>query len=125
MTFEELFHLDTESAKKRFGRTTYRRLQEARDDFNAVFSGNLPVHARADQDRPLLTDGGTTFYVGDGYKLTILMSLNGIMHDEEYIHGYIYGQMISFEPEVMKGNYPSIQQLTFYPKKELEKLLSQ
>ncbi len=124
MTFEEIFHLDPISASKRFGSATFRRLQEALDDFNAVLSGNSPVHARADKDHPALTDGGTTFYIGDGYKLTILMSLNGIMHGEEYIHGYIYGPMISFEPEVMVGNYPSIHQLSFYPGEELKKLLS-
>jgi hypothetical protein len=124
MNFDELFHVDPENASKIFGRKTYRRLQKVLDDFNAVLSGNLPIYARVDQDHPVMSDGGTTFYKGDGYKLTIYMSLNGIMHGKEYIHGYIYGPVIRFEPEVMVGNYPTIQQLSFYPGEELNKLLS-
>ena len=71
MIFEELFHIDPKNASKRFGSVTYRRLKDALDDFNAVLSGNPPVHAKVDKDHPLITDGGTTFYIGDGYKLTI------------------------------------------------------
>jgi hypothetical protein len=123
MVFEELFHMTPESARERFGTITFRRLQEALDDFNLVLLGHLPIHAKVDQEQPLLTDGGTTFYIGDGYKLTVLMSLNGIMRGDEYIHGYIYGPMISFGPEVMSGNYPAIHHLTFYTGEDLKELL--
>lgn len=124
MTFEDIFHTDPKTAEKTFGEATYHRLQNALDDFNAVLAGNPPVHANINTDLPLPADGGTTFYIADGYRLTIVKSLNGIMHGAEYIHGYIYGPIISFEPEVMVGNSPSIQHVTFYTGEELQKLLN-
>jgi len=123
MDFEDLFHIKVDKAKKLFGELTFSRLQMSLDDFNAALEGKYPIHAVVDKDVPLLTDGGTTYYKGNGYKLTIVMSLNGIMFGEEYIHGYIYGAIISFDPEVMRGNFPNIQHLTFYTGDELQKLL--
>jgi hypothetical protein len=124
MNLEDLFHFNPKTAKTVFGETTCRRLQKALDDFNAVLVGNRPVHAKVDKDVPLPADGGTTFYKGDGYKLTIVKSLNGIMRGKEYIHGYIYGPIVSFEPDLMTGNFPSVQHLTFYIAEELQKLLA-
>jgi len=123
MNFEDLFHMEVDSAKSLFGEATFQHLQKARDDFNAVLEGKHPNHAEVDKDVPLPSDGGTTFYKGDGYKLTIVKSLNGIMCGEEYVHGYIYGPVILFEPDVMRGNFPRIQHLTFYTAEELQKLL--
>jgi len=123
MNFENLFHIKVEQAKNLFGEETLNRLQKSLDDFNAVIEGKHPIHARVDRDVPLPADGGTTFYKGDGYKLSIVKSLNGIMRGEEYIHGYIYGPIISFEPNVMTGNFPNIHHLTFFTGDELQKLL--
>jgi hypothetical protein len=123
MNFEALFHIEVDKARTLFGKKTFRRLQKSLDDFNAVIEGKYPVHAVVDKDVPLLTDGGTTYYKGDGYKLTIVMSLNGIMRGKEYVHGYIYGPILAYEPDVMTGNFPSIQYLTFYTGEELKKLL--
>lgn len=124
MTFEDLYHVNIDRARTLFGEDTFQRLQQALDDFNAVFLGKPPVYATVDKDVPLPTDGGSTFYKGDGYKLTIVKSLNGIMRGKEYVHGYIYGPIISFEPHVMTGNFPNVQQLTFYTDEELQKLLA-
>lgn len=123
MIFEDLFHMDVDKAKKLFGEETFNRLQKALDDFNAILDGKYPVHAVVDKNVPLLSDGGTTYYKGDGYKLTIVMSLNGIMRGEEYIHGYIYGPIISFEATLMRGNFPNIQHITFYEGDKLKRLL--
>jgi len=124
MTFEDLFHVNVDKAKTLFGEAISHRLQQALDDFNAVLEGKHPVHAIVDKEVPLPADGGTTFYKGDGYKLTIVKSLNGIMRGEEYVHGYIYGPIVSFESNVMTGNFPNIQHLTFYTGDELQKLLT-
>lgn len=124
MNFEDLFHVNIDTARTLFGDATLHRLQQALDDFNDVLEGKHPVHAIVDKDVPLPTDGGTTFYKGDGYKLTIVKSLNGIMRGKEYVHGYIYGPVISFQLEVMSGNFPSIQHLTFYTGEDLQKLLA-
>jgi hypothetical protein len=123
MNFEDLFHIDTASARNIFGEIAFGVLQKALDDFNAVLAGRPPVHAQADRDQPLPADGGTTFHRGEGYKLTVLKSLNGIMRGKDYVHGYIYGPIISFAPGIMSGNYPNVQHLTFYTGEELQKLL--
>jgi len=123
MNFEDLFHMDAAKARKLFGKETLTRLQKSLDDFNAVMDGKYPVYAEIDKGVPLLSDGGTTYYKGDGYKLTIVMSLNGIMRGKEYIHGYIYAPIISFEASVMRCNFPNIQHVTFYEGDELKKLL--
>jgi len=45
MTFDDIFHVDIDSAKTLFGEATCHRLQRALDDFNAALEGKLPVHA--------------------------------------------------------------------------------
>jgi hypothetical protein len=124
MKFEDLFHIELQQAKNLFGDETLSRLQKSLDDLNAVIEGKSPLHTTVDKGVPLPKDGGTTFYKGDGYKLTIVKSLNGIMRGQEYVHGYIYGPIISFEPDVMTGNFPNVQFLTFYTGEELQKLLA-
>jgi hypothetical protein len=124
MNFEDLYHVDSKTARTLFGDETFHRLNHALDDFKAVLAGKRPIHAAIDHDVPLAADGGTTFYKGDGYKLTIVKSLNGIMCGKEYVHGYIYGPVIAFEPDVMTGNFPNIQHLTFYTGEDLKRLLS-
>lgn len=124
MKFDDLFHVDIDSAVALFGEATLRRLQKSLDDFNAVLEGKPPIHAVVDREVSLPTDGGTTFYKGDGYKLTIVKSLNGIMRGKEYVHGYIYGPIITSQPDVMTGNFPNIQYLTFYTGEELRRLLA-
>jgi len=124
MNFEDLFHVSLDTAQTLFGEATLQRLQQALDDVNAVLEGKHPVHATADNDVPRPADGGTTFYKGDGYKLTIVKSLNGIMRGKEYVHGYIYGPIISFKPDVMTGNFPNVQYLTFYTGEELQRHLT-
>ena len=125
MNFEDLFHVNIETARTLFGAETMHRLQLVLDDFNSVLDGKHPIHAIDDKDVPLLTDGGSTFYKGNGYKLTVVKCLNGIMREKEYVHGYIYGPVISFQPEVMTGNFPTIQHLTFYTGEELQKFLTE
>ena len=124
MNFEDLYHVNIDKARTLFGEDTLHRLGQALDDFNAVLLGQPPVYATVDKNVPLPADGGTTFYKGDGYKLTIVKSLNGIMRGQEYVHGYVYGPVISFESDVMNGNFPSIQFLTFYTGEDLHKLLA-
>ena len=124
MNFEDLFHINVDSARTLFGETTFHRLHYALDDFNAVIAGRPPIHAAVDPDVPLPADGGTKFYKGDGYKLSVIKSLNGILRGKEYVHGFIYGPIIAFQAEVMTGNFPNIQHLTFYTSEELKKLLA-
>ena len=122
-TFDDLFHIDAASARIAYGIAASGALREALDDFNAVLAGAQPRHARFDRGRPLLADGGTKYYKGRGYKLTIVKSLNGMFHGKTYISGYVYGPVIDFDSSVMAGNAPSISYLTFYPDETLRALL--
>lgn len=65
----------------------------AKEDFDAVLKGQRPIHAISDPKKPDLTDGGTTFYSGDGYALTIKSTL----FEKDGIKGYMYGPIITFE----------------------------
>lgn len=123
-TFEDMFHTDSKTAQKLFGEATVRRLQQALEDFNAVLRYKRPVHAKVDNEYPAPADGGTRSYRGDGYRLTIVQSLNAIRRaeGEGQVDGITYGPIITFNPDLMFGNRPNIEQLTFYPESEFIKL---
>jgi hypothetical protein len=97
-----------------------KALQEALEDFRAVDAGNKPIHAVFDKEAPLPTDGGTTYYKGNGYKLCIVQSLETVGG----IDGYIYGPALILLQELAVGNSSSISHVTFYSRQELRKLLS-
>lgn len=122
-SFEELFHIEARTAEEQYGKETYQRLKKASEDFNAVLAGKTPKNAKEDKNAFLPADGGTSFYIGDGYKLAVVMSLNGVMRGEKYFGGYMYGPQITFNENLLSGNSPSISQVTFYPREELMKLL--
>ena len=122
-SFEDLFHIEAKTAEKQYGKETYQRLKKATEDFNAVLAGKKPKNAKEDKKHPLPADGGTSFYIGDGYKLTVVMSLNGVMSGEKYYGGYMYGPQITFNENLLSGNGPSIRHVTFYPREELMKFL--
>jgi len=123
LNFEDLYHVTVQEAGSLFGDLTTGRLKLALDDFNAVITGRKPIHAKLDLKKPRMTDGGTSYYAGDGYQLTIVMSLNGMMNEDEYVSGYIYGPIIAFEESVMRGNFPNIHSLAFYPEMLLRQSL--
>ena len=122
MTFEELYHIDPRAAPELVGPATFQALQDALEDINAVLAGRPPKHAAVDTEQPLPTDGGTTFFRADGYRLTIVRSLNGLMRGKDYVHGYIYGPVLTFAPHVMVGNWPAVSLTSFYPAARLSEL---
>lgn len=122
MSFEDLFHLTKQEAQQQFGAGIYNQLLQAVEDFNAVLKGRSPKHAKFDKEHPLPADGGTSYYRGEGYRLTIVKSLNDIVKDGKHINGYIYGPVISFEDGAMMGNFPTISFLTFFRTEDLKKV---
>jgi hypothetical protein len=122
--FADLFHLELSEAEERFGEAAAVLLRQAAEDFNAVLEGDRPIHAVVDETKPLPLDGGTAFYRGEGYSLTVVKSLNGVMRGKEYISGYIYGPIVHFDGVLMVGNYPQISQLSFYPERVMYDLLN-
>jgi hypothetical protein len=88
-------------------------------DFRAVLAGRSPVHATVDQTQPVPADGGTTFWLGSGYQLTVVKSLNSVAG----VDGYMYGPVVTFASKLGNGNSPSISQISFYPSQALRDLL--
>jgi hypothetical protein len=96
-----------------------KSLTQAEEDFQAVVAGKKPTFAKFDTTAPLPSDGGTTFYKGDGYDLKIVKALTEVSHT----HGYLYGPVITFESRIVFGNYKEISHVTFYSTQEMHKLL--
>jgi len=94
-------------------------LKEATDDYRAVVEGKRPVHAVVDKKAPLPADGGTTFYLGKGYRLTIQCSIVNFSNESFYF----YGPIITFDKGVAVGESPTISHIEIYSPESLRKLL--
>ena len=93
-------------------------LTEASEDFRAVVSGKKPIHAVPDTtDAP--SDGGTTFYRGNGYRLTRLLSFSGFGG----VPANAYGPIIKFDREFAPGNTSEISDIRVYSSDELSKFI--
>jgi hypothetical protein len=95
-----------------------RVLTDASEDFKAVVAGKKPVHAILDKNAPLPSDGGSTFYNGDGYRLTVLESLSSFGG----FHGTAYGPIIRFQKSFAPGNTAEVSDIRIYSREEFSKL---
>ena len=86
-------------------------LREASEDFCAVVAGKKPIHAKFDETASLPSDGGTLFYIGRNYKLTVLNSLSGFGS----FHGTAHGPIITFDESFAPGNTNEISNIRVYP----------
>jgi hypothetical protein len=92
-------------------------LEQATEDFTLVLKGAIPKYAKqTDEDS---SDGGTTFYKGKGYDLTIQKSIATIGTED----GFFYGPVLVFNSAVVRGNSSTISQVSFYRKNDLLVLL--
>jgi len=96
-----------------------KSIREASRDFMLVTKGRKPRYARFDNEAALPADGGTTFYKGRKYYLTIVKTLSSIGN----LRGYIYGPDITFDTEIAPGNSNGISSLRFYTTEQLLELL--
>lgn len=87
----------------------------AKEDFEAVLKGQKPVHAIPDPKKPDLADGGTTFYSGEGYSLTVKSTLS----EKDGIKGYMYGPIIEFKDA---DKTKEMSDVKFYSTDDLKKL---
>ncbi len=92
---------------------------EATEDFNAVLEGRKPIHAKLDLDAPLPADGGTVFYLGNKYNLTVIKSLSSFGS----VRGYVYGPAIFFDKKFATGNSSSLSSTKFYSTESFNQLL--
>ena len=86
-------------------------LREASEDFCAVVAGKDPIHAKFDDAAPLPSDGGTKFYIGNRYKLTVLSSLSSFGS----FNGTAHGPIIEFDDSFAPGNTNEISSIRVYP----------
>lgn len=86
-------------------------LREASEDFCAVVAGKNPIHAVFDITAALPADGGTLFYVGRKYKLTVLNSISSFGS----FNGTAHGPIITFDESFAKGNTNAISSIRVYP----------
>ncbi|MDH5731076.1 MAG: hypothetical protein OEZ58_19000 [Gammaproteobacteria bacterium] len=93
-------------------------IMEANVDFLLVLEGRKPKYAKTKKDAWLPADGGTTFYVGDHYNLTIVQSMSTFGE----IDGYVYGPVIEFDKSFALGNSNSVSNLKFYTSVKLNEL---
>jgi hypothetical protein len=123
-TFEELFHIPKNDAMQVFGKHNMEIFEHALVDFNAVLAGREPLHAKLDPI--VVTDGGTSYYTGKGYKITALKTLTSITNIEgSRVDGYIYGPILTFDSKVVAGNSSTMTRTSFYTYAALERLLKE
>ena len=96
--------------KSQVSSETRKILALAADDFCEVSQGRPPKHATEDQtaDRP--ADGGSRFYVGNGYTITAAKSLSSFGD----FHGRAEGPILSFDEEFAPGNMRVISSIRVY-----------
>ena len=92
--------------------TQLDRLNRAEIDFRRVHAGRQPIYARL--QHPLLEDGGTEIYRGDGYYL---VARHSIVHSifREGIIGYTVGPEITIEPSIAGGKPITHKDTHFVP----------
>ena len=88
--------------------------KQAMEDFSAVKKGLAPIYAKFDVNAGLPADGGTTYYVGHGYRLTVLKRLARV----HGVDGYFYGPIISIGTYADNG-YQGISSIKFYSRETL------
>ena len=90
-SFSELFGVGESQAVEVFGSDTALCLSNALEDFNLALDGKSPVHSES-PPLPQLLDGGTTFWEGACYKLTVLRRLTTYrLPDGAIISGWVVG----------------------------------
>jgi len=94
-------------------------ITEASEDFRAVVAGKKPMHAVFDKNADLPSDGGTTFYKGRGYNLTVLLSISSFGD----FSGNAYGPIVTFDSTFAPGNTSEISDIRVYSSDELRKFL--
>jgi len=102
----------------KLNRSQAKSILEASEDFALVTQGRKPKHASVDKKAPLPLDGGTTYYSGRGYRITIFQSIATFGE----IIGYSYGPHLTFDSDSASGEFSDVR---FYTGEQLEKLKSE
>lgn len=93
-------------------------LRQAGEDVRAVAAGRAPPHARLDADAPLPADGGTCYYLGHGYRLTVLRQLCGVGAQT----AIAYGPILQLDETLFAGPVPAVSDVRMYAPAALQQL---
>ena len=99
-------------------------ISQASEDFDRVQKGKKPKYAVTNDQAPVPADGGTEFFIGNEYKLTVVKSLSSFGGSEGRLDGYVYGPVVSFSNSFALGNTSQVVNLRFYTREQLQKLIS-
>ncbi|QNH17102.1 hypothetical protein HEP74_02243 [Xanthomonas sp. SS] len=95
-------------------------LRQADADFRAVAAGRAPLHARIDTEAPLPADGGTRYYMGEGYRLTVLRRLSSVGAQTVIA----YGPILQLDEALFAAaTLPAMSDVRLYAHAALEQLL--
>ena len=97
-------------------------ITRASEDSERELQGKKPKNAALDEKAPLPADGGTLFYAGKGYRLTVIKSLSSFGNTGEGLQGYVYGPVLSFPKSFAPGNMSEVVSLRFYTNQQLQAL---
>jgi hypothetical protein len=100
--------------------TDRQTIVEASEDFQAVLAGKKPVHAIFDKEADLPSDGGTTFYKGRHYRLTVNQTLFGV---GEYGPLTAFGPRLELDNKIALGFNQEISSIRVYNQEQLRALL--
>jgi hypothetical protein len=99
-------------------------IAQASEDFDLVQKGKKPKYATVDSKAPLPADGGTSYFIGKGYRLTVVKSISTFGRDQRALNGLVYGPIISFSKSFALGNSSDVVGLRFYTAKQFQQLTS-
>ena len=112
-SFSELFGVGESQAVEVFGSDTARCLFNALEDFKLALDGKDPVHSES-PSFPQLLDGGTTFWEGSCYKLTVLRRLTTYrLPDGSTINGWVVGPSLQLRLSPDAGRSEPISRTRF------------
>ena len=83
-------------------------IKQASEDFCAVLAGEKPIHAKKAAGTDAPTDGGSSFYVGRKYKLTVLKSASSFGG----YPGIATGPILKFDQSFAPGHTSEISSIT-------------
>jgi hypothetical protein len=93
-------------------------MREALEDYDSIVKGGEPLNAKPDKNAALPADGGTRFYLGNGYHLTRVQSLSRLGG----VDGFMFGPVIQFDSKIAPGNMDAISHVMFITHEAFQKL---
>ncbi|MDL5367191.1 hypothetical protein QSH18_16395 [Xanthomonas sp. NCPPB 2654] len=93
-------------------------LNQAAADFRVVAAGGVPRYALIDAEAPVPADGGTCYYQGQGYRLTVLRGLCTLGAQTTVV----YGPILQLDETLFAPPLPPVSDVRLYAHDALRRL---